>query len=117
MLTSARSGAGEEGCQQAKDIHTEAMTMRHADDFGLAKALKGNLQVNSVANKKCWRPLRLPKTTMEGFRRYNLCRSETCSHLSMWCFLKCKFTWTFIPSLVSSGTQAVCQLYQPFYLH
>lgn len=46
MLTSARSGAGEEGCQQAKDIHTEAMTMRHADDFGLAKALKANTTVS-----------------------------------------------------------------------
>lgn len=46
MLTSARSGAGEEGCQQAKDIHAEAMTMRHADDFGLAKALKANTTVS-----------------------------------------------------------------------
>ena len=60
--------------------------------------------------------LRLPKTTTEGFRRYNLCSSETYSHLSMWYFLKCKFSWTFIPSLVRSGTQALCQLYHLYQL-
>ncbi len=60
--------------------------------------------------------LRLPKTTTDGFRRYNLCSSETYSHLSMWCFLKCKFSWTFIPSLVRSGTQALCQLYHLYQL-
>ena len=34
---------------KAEGVHAQAMTMRHADDFGLAKALTANTTVSTGA--------------------------------------------------------------------